>query len=103
MVPRDPNLYGENQPDTRLAWFCFDDQEAAKKIFGIENDKEIFGVNDEGIYPGPWEDAVKCISGNATVRVSNYVVDKLESEVTDIAKLEELVSKEDYSEECVEF
>lgn len=88
LIPRDPNLWGPGNGDTRTPWFCFNNQDKAKEIFGI-NDTKIFS-----------DKTVECIQGRATVQVSNYVVDKLESEVFDTANLDKIISKENYSTQC---
>ena len=88
LIPRDPNLYGEGQGDERNPWFCFKDQDKAKKEFGI-NDQEVFS-----------DPAVTCIQGEAEIEVSNYVVDKLESSVFDTAVLEKIVSQGAYEKKC---
>ncbi len=88
LIPRDPNLWGEGNGDGRTPWFCFKNQDKAKEMFGI-NDNKIFS-----------DKTIECIKGKATVVVSGYVVDKLESEVSDIANLDRIISKEDYSTQC---
>lgn len=88
LIPRDPNLWGEGNGDTRISWFCFKDQGKAKEMFGI-NDNEIFS-----------DKTIECIQGKATIQVSNYVVDKLESEVFDTANLDKIISKEKYKTQC---
>jgi len=92
LIPRDPNLYGLNNGDKRNPWFCFSNQNSAKNMFGI-SDKNIFSNIAT---------ATSCIKGKATIEVSNYVVDERESEAYDTAKLEKIVSKEEYAflEEC---
>jgi hypothetical protein len=72
LIPRDKD-------DTRKPWFCFEKQDEAKAKLGL----------------GEGFDLAKCpsgISGDATIVVNGYVVDKLESEVFDTAKLENAVS-----------
>lgn len=88
LIPRDPNLWGPGNGDTRNPWFCFKNQDKAKQMFGI-NDAKIFS-----------DKTIECIQGKATVEVSNYVVDKLESEVFDTANLDRIISKENYSTRC---
>ncbi len=88
LIPRDPNLWGEGNADTRLPWFCFKDQATAKTLFGI---------NDDVVFR---DTAVACIQGKATVEVSNYVVDKLESEVFDTAELGSIVAKDAFTTSC---
>jgi len=87
LIPRDPNLWGAGNGDSRNPWFCFNNQDKAKKMFGI--DDKIFSNK-----------TIKCIQGKATVEISSYVVDKLESEVFDTANLDEIISKENYSTQC---
>lgn len=89
LIPRDPNLRGAGgEGDGRIPWFCFNDQEKVKKLFGVD-DKAIFR-----------DKKIECIQGEATVEVSNYVVDKLESEVFDTADLDKIISKGKYSTQC---
>jgi|GEM_PF-2192976 len=85
LVPREPDFWGPGEPDTRNPWFCFSDQAEAKKLFGI-NDKAIFQ-----------DKTVECVSGPATVTVSHYVTDKLESETYDKAQLDKIISFQKYS------
>src|SRR4030042_1807110 len=86
LIPRDTNLHG--YPDTRKPWFCFSDQKVAKSLFEIK---------DEEVFSDP---TIKCIEGNATIRASNYIVNLVESEVSDAAQLKEIISKESYSTQC---
>lgn len=88
LIPREPDLYGEGMGDTRNPWFCFKNQDQAKKMFDLKM-QEIFDDLE-----------VECIQGEATVKVSNYIVDSLEAAVFDTAKLEEVVFKETYSTQC---
>jgi len=81
LIPRDSG-------DRRNPWFCFNDQDEVKAQFGIDDAK---------IFADP---AVKCISGNATVQVSDYVVNKMESSVFDTAALVKIISKDNYSTQC---
>ena len=87
LIPRDPNLYGKNNGDTRAPRFCFDNQQEAKKMFGI---------NDANIFKG----TVECLKGTAEIEVSNYTVNKKESAVRDSAKLEKIITKEAFSTDC---
>lgn len=88
LIPRDPNLYGEGNGDNRNPWFCFNDQEVVKKQFNINNDSILK------------DKETKCIQGKATVTISNYKVDKMESSVFDTADLEEILSKEIFKTHC---
>jgi hypothetical protein len=88
LIPREPDFWGPDQPDTREPWFCFADQTGAKKLFGI---------NDKAIFQG---DNPECVSGPATVTVSHYVTDKLESETFDKAQLDKVISFQKYSSTC---
>lgn len=88
LIPRDPDMWGPGQGDERIPWFCFKDQEKAKEMFGL-NDDEIFS-----------DKTVECLEGKATVTVSNYVVDKMESSVFDTAELNKIVSKEAFKTTC---
>lgn len=83
LIPRDGSGV-----DDRAPWFCFKDQVKAKEKFGID-EKKIFGDNES-----------QCIEGQATVQVSNYVVDKLEGETFDTASLDKIVSRGSYSTRC---
>ena len=85
LIPRDPNLWGEGNGDGRAPWFCFKNQDKAKEMFGI-NDTEIFS-----------DKTIECVGGKAVIIVSNYVVNKSESEVFDTANLDRIISKENYS------
>lgn len=87
LIPRDPNLYGENNGDNRAPWFCFKNQQEAKDMFGI-NDSEVF------------KNSVECIEGTAEIEISEYTVNKMEAEVWDTAKLEKVISKEPFSTDC---
>lgn len=69
LIPRDPNLYGPNSGDHRMTWFCFSNQDEAKVMLGITDDIETH-------------------LGTATIQVSEYVVDRAESEVWDTAQLD---------------
>lgn len=88
LIPREVNAQDSGKSDDRIAWFCFKNQDEAKKIFGI-NDADIFD-----------DKKIECIEGKATVQVSNYIVDKLEGDVFDTANLDKVVSKENYSTQC---
>ena len=81
-------LVPRSAEDTRLAWFCFDNQDEAKELFEI-NETEAFG-----------DSTVECIEGLATIEVSNYTVDLLEAAVFDTASLDNIVSKEPYATTC---
>ena len=86
-IPRDPDLYGEGNGDRRNPWFCFSNQETSREIFGLDN-----RVFDDGL--------VECISGDATVTISEYVVNKMESSVYDTAYLEEVLEVDPYLATC---
>lgn len=88
LIPRDSSLWGQGNGDTRTPWFCFKNQDKAKEMFDI-NDNKIFGNK-----------TIECIQGKATIEVSNYIVDKAESEVFDTADLNKIISKENYSTPC---
>ncbi len=88
LIPRDPNLWGENNGDTRSPWFCFEDQNEAKEMFDI-NDEEIFS-----------DKTTKCVQGKATIEISNYIVNKLQAAVFDTANLDKIISKEKYTTQC---
>lgn len=88
LIPRDPNLWGEGNGDTRIPWFCFNEQ---------ENAKELFGINDDTIFS---DKTIECIQGKATITISNYRVDKMESSVFDTANLDKIISKEPYKTKC---
>ncbi|EKD63687.1 MAG: hypothetical protein ACD_51C00226G0007 [uncultured bacterium] len=81
-------LIPRSDEDRRKAWFCFEDQESAKELLGI-NDAEIFD-----------DTTIECIEGLATIVVSDYTVDLLEAAVFDTANLGNIVSKEFYSTTC---
>ncbi|HOX60553.1 MAG TPA: hypothetical protein PLV72_00920 [Candidatus Magasanikbacteria bacterium] len=88
LIPRDPNLWGEGNGDNRIPWFCFNDQ---------DNVKEMFGIDDSAIFS---DKTIECIQGKATIVISNYKVDKLESSVFDTANLDKIISKETYKTKC---
>ncbi|MDP2586344.1 MAG: membrane lipoprotein lipid attachment site-containing protein [Candidatus Komeilibacteria bacterium] len=81
LIPRDPNIY-----DRRKPWFCFNNQDEIKKIFGI---------NDTEIFSNPTASEIR---GKATVVVSEYVVINWGvSGVYDTATLVQLILKEKYT------
>ena len=88
LIPRDPNLWGEGNGDTRIPWFCFNDQ---------DNVKELFGIDDNAIFS---DETIECIQGKATIVISNYKVDKMESSVFDSANLDKIISKDPYKTKC---
>lgn len=88
LIPRDPNLFGPDNGDARDPWFCFANQDEAKKMFEIDDDQ---------IFADP---SVECVSGQATIEVSDYVVNSLEAGVFDTAKLDRIISKDTYSTNC---
>lgn len=69
-IPRDSN-------DLRDAWFCFRNTSMAKKIFAINT----------SLFDDP---AICSATGTATVRITNYMVDKTEGDVNDLADLVEV-------------
>jgi hypothetical protein len=71
LIPRTPD-------DSRAAWFCFDDDKETMKLLRLPRS------------------AAKGTCGyevQATVRVTGYVVNREESEVTDVAKLVSVVAR----------
>jgi len=76
--------------DERNPWFCFNNPKKAKKMLGIDSEK-IFS-----------DEKVAYVYGKATVKISNYVADKMASEVWDAADLEEVISKEKYTIEYIQ-
>ncbi|MFH1182837.1 MAG: hypothetical protein V1690_01065, partial [Candidatus Moraniibacteriota bacterium] len=88
LIPREPDFWGPGEPDIRNPWFCFSNQAEAKKLLGI-NDKAIFQ-----------DKTVECVNGPATVTVSHYITDKLESETYDKAQLDKIISFKKYSPTC---
>ncbi len=56
--------------DERDVWFCFSNQELAKKLFGPEGS-----------------------SGQATIEIDNYTIDMMESEVWNTAELIRVINK----------
>jgi len=88
LIPRDPNLWGEGLGDRRNPWFCFNNQDIVKTLFDID-DSLVF--NDQ---------TVECIQGEATVTVSNYKVNKMESSVFDTADLEKIILKDEFIIKC---
>lgn len=88
LIPREADFWAPGEPDIRNPWFCFSNQAAAKKMLGVD-DKKIFA-----------DKTVDCFSGPATVTVSHYVTDKLESETSDKAQLDKVISFKKYSPIC---
>lgn len=88
LIPREPDFWGPTEPDTREPWFCFSNQEEARKQLGVDS-KKIFANK-----------TVECVSGPATVTVSHYITDKLESETYDKAQLDKVISYKKYSLSC---
>lgn len=74
--------------DTRTPWFCFSNQSQAE---------EMLGIDEKAIMKNA---TIKCISGKATIEVSNYIVNKLEGEAWDTANLDKVISKETYKTSC---
>jgi hypothetical protein len=66
--------------DSRMPWFCFSNDREAKIAFNI---------------PSSVPKGVCEFSGQATIRISEYVVNRMQSSVHDTAKLEEIVSRTD--------
>jgi len=75
-------LIPRSEEDSRIAWFCFSNQETAKELFEI-NEAEAFA-----------DETVEYIEGTATVTVSDYTVNLLEAAVYDTAQLDTLISKD---------
>jgi hypothetical protein len=71
LIPRAPD-------DSRTAWFCFDNPKEALRLLNLP----AFPVKGTCGY-----------EAQATVRVSRYVVNRLESEVTDTARLLKVVTR----------
>ena len=86
-IPRDPNMFGEGNGDNRNPWFCFSNQEHTREALGLDN-----AIFDDGL--------VECVSGDATVTISEYVVNKMEASVFDTAYLEEIVEMSDFETTC---
>lgn len=87
LIPRDPDLYGEGIGDTRIPWFCFSDQDEAIEALGV--DSSVFS-----------DQSIECISGEATVTVSDYIVNTREAAVYDRATLDEVVDNTGQMNEC---
>ena len=64
--------------DSRMPWFCFSNDREAKKAFKI---------------PSSVPQGVCEFSGQATIRISEYVVNRAQSSAHDTARLEEIVSR----------
>lgn len=91
LVPRELiSVGGGIYEDPRGPRFCFDDQNKAKKTFDI---------NDELIFK---DKPIRCsIEGKAIIKVSNYVVFKLDSDAfVDTATLDKIISKDNYTIKC---
>jgi len=85
--PKGPSaLLIPRENDNRVPWFCFSNNELAMHLFKMPASPSGQICRHEGV---------------ATVQISNYVVNKLPSEVSDIAKLDKLLSSEKAStKEC---
>lgn len=70
-IPRDSD-------DSRSPWFCFKDTQQAVEQFGLTDFAKL---------------KVCELRGKATIEVSNYVVDREETETHDVAELVKLVGK----------
>jgi hypothetical protein len=71
LIPRDN--------DKRAPWFCFKDSKRAKDLLGISK-----------LLKDP---TVCSISGIATVEISNYVVDRAETDTNDVTDLVKVIKK----------
>jgi|SRR6185369_11629005 len=69
-IPRESN-------DHRKAWFCFRNTSKAKTLFAV----------DTRLFDDP---TVCSVNGAATVRITNYMVDRTEGDVNDQADLMEV-------------
>jgi len=88
LIPRGL-IDNENGVDTRIPWFCFENQLNAKQLLGITNDVAIFS-----------DETIACIEGKATIEISNYVVTLSQREAWDTANLKKVISKEKYATKC---
>jgi hypothetical protein len=62
-----------------MPWFCFKDSKRAKDLLGMSE-----------LLKNP---AVCNVSGNAAVEISNYIVDKAETNTNDMADLIKVIKK----------
>ena len=78
------HLIPRGEDDERDPWFCFaeEDQKEVAQILGIDTANVLSDANIEYVH------------GKATVRISEYIVDRLPSEVNDIATFEAMISNE---------
>lgn len=74
----DSNLIPRDKDDERTAWFCFKDTQETAKELGISDFARM---------------KVCEIKGKVTVEVTDYVVDKEETETFDVATLVKVVKK----------
>lgn len=86
-IPRDPDVQGQGYADTRDPWFCFSNQEEVRAEFMLDN--QVFA-----------DGTVECVSGDATVTISEYTVNTRESAVFDTARLEDVVAADPYQLSC---
>ena len=72
-----------NEIDTRPPFFCFSNYKYIQDQFNIDSDS-IFSK----------ENPHECVTGSVTIKISDYRVDKLESMVTDMARLDSIISNQ---------
>lgn len=84
------NLIPRTEGDDRKTWFCFDNQNPAKEMLGIDEKKLWFDENE----------SIKCVEGTATIEISKYIVPKIEGAVWDTATLDKVISKTELSTKC---
>jgi hypothetical protein len=76
---KDGKLIPRDKDDYRMPWFCFKNAQQAKDLFGMAD-----LINNPKVCK---------ISGVATVEVTNYVVDRAETETNDTANLVKIIKK----------
>lgn len=79
VAEKDANLIPREPGDTRSPWFCFKDTEATVKSIGLTEMAKLKDICE--------------LRGKAKLEVANYIVDKEESDVNDLADLVKIVEK----------
>ncbi|MFZ1388203.1 MAG: hypothetical protein WBP46_15235 [Thiolinea sp.] len=78
VTDQDSKLIPRDKDDTRSAWFCFKDTQQAAEQLGVSE----------------FADMEVCeVKGKVSVEVTNYVVDKEQTDTNDVAELLKVVKK----------
>lgn len=78
-IPRSKN-------DQRMPWFCFTNQDAAKTKLKISNEQSLFQKNTQCASEN------EVLSGSATIEVTNYTLYTGETDGTDLATLDKVLT-----------